>query len=450
MGDVRLDARGRLLFESIVSKNSLVLRTIGGGRKGEVAASRFLDNDSVDPAMILAEYVERTRAAAAGLRVVVAQDTTEISFSGRAGRRKGLGPAGDGRSPGFFMHPQVAIDAATGAMLGPVGAEIWTREDGRAASRRSRALGEKESLRWLTGMRTASEVLSSVAASLVVVGDRESDIYSVLAMKPAGIDIIVRAAQNRALDDGGLLKSAGEHWRVLARETIELAGRRAGDAGGPMPARTATVAISAGTVRVLRPERPNPEPGEPASLTLGLVIVTESDPPAGAEPVCWRLLTSLPVADARDAREVIRLYRLRWRIEEVFRALKTDGLDLEASQVTNARRLFNLAALGLAASVRIIQLVDARDGSERPASDVIEPAQYDAVAAISKSLEGSTERQRNPHAKGSLAWLAWVCGRLGGWNCYYKPPGTKTMAQGWTRLTERLEGYDIARTATHD
>ena len=42
--------------------------------------------------------------------------------------------------------------------------------------------------------------------------------------------------------------------------------------------------------------------------------------PAGVEqPLLWRLVTTLPVATLANALEVVRLYRLRWRIEEVFR-----------------------------------------------------------------------------------------------------------------------------------
>lgn len=448
MGDIRLDERNEELFGQVVAKSTLVLRKLGA-RKDELAAHRFLDNDRVDPEMILAPHVERTRRACRGLRILVAQDTTEVNFKGRAARRKGLGPAGDGVSPGFFIHPQVAIDAETGAVLGVVGAEIWTRKEGKAGPRRERSLAEKESLRWLTGMETAAGRLGDVTASLIVVGDRESDIYPVLARRPEGVDVIVRAAHDRALEEGGLLKSAGALWDVLARARITVPGRRAGDTGSPTKARETEVEISAGKVTMKRPRNGKVEEGTPETLSLGLVIVEERAPLAGAEPICWRLLTTLPVATAADAKEVIRLYRRRWRIEEVFRTLKTDGLDLEASQVTEGKRLFKLAALGLAAAVRIIQLVDARDGSTRPATDVIEEERIEAVAAIGKSLEGRTPRQKNPWAKGTLASLAWICARLGGWNCYYRKPGPKTMADGWRRLAERLEGYALAESLRH-
>jgi hypothetical protein len=51
---------------------------------------------------------------------------------------------------------------------------------------------------------------------------------------------------------------------------------------------------------------------------------------------------------------------------------------------------------------------------------------------------------------GSLAWLAWVVARLGGWNCYYKPPGPKTMHQGWTHLATFLAGFAFANNTDAD
>jgi hypothetical protein len=81
--------------------------------------------------------------------------------------------------------------------------------------------------------------------------------------------------------------------------------------------------------------------------------------------------------------------------------------------------------------VEPIQLVDARDGSPRPATDVIDPTLLPAGEAIGPTLEGKTERQKNPYPRHSLAWLSWIIARLGGWNCYYKPPGPKTMRAGW-------------------
>ena len=171
----------------------------------------------------------------------------------------------------------------------------------------------------------------------------------------------------------------------------------------------------------------------------------EEAAPAGVgTPLLWRLVTTLAVTTLAEAQEVVRLYRLRWRIEEVFRVLKSDGLDIEDSQLETAGRLLNLAALALVAATRLIQLVDARDGSARPATDIIATGGSAAVAAISDTLEGGSTRQKNPRDTGTLAWLSWVVARLGGWNCTCKPPGPKTMARGLDRLDDRLAGFKAA------
>ena len=104
-------------------------------------------------------------------------------------------------------------------------------------------------------------------------------------------------------------------------------------------------------------------------------------------PLLWRLVTTLPVATFAEAAEGVHLYRLRWRIEEVFRVLKSDGLDIEESQLETAGRLLNLAALGLVAAARIVQLVDARDGSSRPATAVSAASSQRRLSFSSKAMQ---------------------------------------------------------------
>jgi hypothetical protein len=391
-----------------------------------------------------------------GRRIIVAQDTSEINFAGREANRRGLGPAGDGVSAGFFIHPLVAIDSETEAVLGLLDAHIWTRDEAaKTAPRRQRAIEDKESFRWLNGVERAAELLTD-AASVVVVGDRENDIYSCLARRPAAVDLIVRAAQDRALVEDASLFASAAAWPELTQVLVKVAPRRVGD-----PGRIATVALRAGPVTLKRPRngfaKTDPETvwrfvrgfsrtARNAEVSMTLVEAREINPPPNEEPLHWRLLTTIAVGDAAAACEIVRLYRLRWRIEEVFRALKSDGMRLEETQVHEAKRLFKLAVIGLASACRTIQLVDARDGGPRPATDVIDPALLPVAEAIGPPLEGKTERQKNPHPLHSLAWLSGIIARPGGWNCYYKPPGPKTMRAGWAPFTPMAAGFTIAAT----
>jgi len=439
LGDARRDKRAAWMLDRIVATGSLKLREIGGERPGEVAAHRLLASDAVEPTALLAPHVARTAAACKGRRVVAAQDTTEINFDRCRRPAAGLGPTGNTDIRGFFVHPVVAVDAEDEAVLGVAGARIWTRSEAPTPDHRGIPFDSKESRRWLAAAEVAAEHLAPVAAEVVVVCDREGDIYPLFTRCPAPVDLIVRATHDRVLIEGGNLFAAAAAWPALGGAHVKVRPQRPGDKG-----RTARVTIKAGMVTVKRPKSA-PDRREPRTLTLGLVEVREAVAPKGAgKPLLWHLLTTRPVATLADAQQVVRFYRLRWRIEEVFRLMKSDGLDIEHSQLETAGRLLNLAALALVAAARTIQLVDARDGSVRPATDVIAPQEIEAAAAISDALQGGTERQRNPHEKGSLAWLSWIAARLGGWNCYYRPPGPKTMARGLDRLLDRIAGYKLA------
>jgi hypothetical protein len=440
LADPRTAARGAWLFDRMVATGSVVLRELGETRAGEVAVQRYLSSPYVTGEVIVGALAARTRQASAGRRVVAAQDTTEINFSGRSGARRGLGPGGDGTTPGFFIHPVVAVDADEEAVLGLAAAQIWTRAAEKVSDRHSRDRDDKESARWLEGTRSVAKALDQ-ATQIICVADREGDIWDYFVHRPAGVDLAIRARHDRPVEGGGRLFTAFAALPPLILTEVKVAPRGPGDKG-----RIAKVALRCGTVRIRRPA--TAPCSDPEVLELGLVEAIEQDnPDTVTKPLLWRIVTTLPVNGADDAREVVRIYRLRWRIEEVFRVLKRDGLALEETQVQDATHLFHLSALALGAAVRIIQLVDARDGGSRPMSDVIDPELQSAVTLIVRSREGATARQKNPHPQGSLAWLAWAVARLGGWNCYYKPPGPKTMAKGWQSLAATLSGIILATEA---
>jgi hypothetical protein len=82
-----------------------------------------------------------------------------------------------------------------------------------------------------------------------------------------------------------------------------------------------------------------------------------------------------------------------------------------------------------------------RDGqANRPMSDVFAPEDQPLIERIGQTLEGKTERQKNPHPSGSLAHATWVCARLGGWNGYGRKPGPIVLARGHVRLQTMIEG----------
>ena len=139
------------------------------------------------------------------------------------------------------------------------------------------------------------------------------------------------------------------------------------------------------------------------------------------------------MATAEEAWRIVEWYKRRWLIEQFFRVLKTQGFKLEDSQIATADRLLKLVAIAAKAAVITIQLLQARDGrGQQPARLAFNADEVATLAALNRNLEAKSKRLRNPHPPDSLAWAAWIIGRLGGWDGYpsSKPPGPITMKHG--------------------
>jgi hypothetical protein len=389
--------------------------------------TRFLRNPSVSAAEMSLHAGDQTGQRAAGRHVVAVQDTSELVLGARRARAD-YGPVGNGNAAGLLLHPVLAVEAGTGALLGLVSMQVWNRSAGELAPRRKRATANKESQRWIDATRQAGAVLEE-AASITMVSDRESDFYELFAERAHNVELIVRACQNRrieaAQEEPGLLFAFIDAQPEQSRFEVTIPaapGRRARDA---------ELAVRYAPVTVRRPLN-GADPALPETLGLTLVDVGEvSKPKDGSEPVHWRLLTTHSVTTVAQARRVVDLYRSRWSIEEFFRTLKTAGFDIEAADIGDPHAMINFVAAATIAAVTIKQLVQARDGNtDQRLSDAFDPDDRPILEAVSAKLEGKTERQRNPHPKGSLAFAAWVIARLGGWTGYYGKPGPKVMRIG--------------------
>jgi hypothetical protein len=362
---------------------------------------------------MVAEAASRTALRCAGLHVLAIQDTTVVRSEGGGG---------------LYLHPALAVDAASGAILGLTYACFLSRTQGQKADRRSKPIADKQSQRWLDGASCSAKVCRS-AARLTMISDCESDIYQAFARRPQEADLLVRAAHDRALEDGGKLFAQIDALPIAGRAELDLPAKP-GRKG-----RQAQVVVRFATAHIARPRNGLRE-DMPKSLAVTVVDVREEATPAGEGPVHWRLLTTHAVTNAAEAFAIANLYRRRWAIEQLFRTMKTKGFDIEGLLIEEEAPLRRLVMATLIAAATIQQLVHARDGEAlpgplRPITDTFAPQDQPLLEAFCAKLEGKTERQKNPHPKGSLAYGAWVCARLGGWTGYYGKPGPIVMLEGW-------------------
>jgi hypothetical protein len=439
-GDQRLGCVGGALLDAMQRQRTLCVHRLAKDRNQAIQFGRFLDNPAVTTHEMLIAASAWTAQRAVGRHILAIEDTTELHFATHAASKRGFGKGGNGEDLGLFLHPVLAVDADHGGVIGLVDCVVLNRTEGKVSDRRARPADEKESRRWLHGAEMAAERLAE-AALITVVADRESDVYDLFARRPPQVHLLCRSAQDRCLRGGGSLSAHCDGWIEQERAAISVPPR------GSRPERDATVALRFGAVTLQRPLSQAKD--LPQSVALWAVDVREIDPPHGQAPVHWRLLTTHEVTTAAQARQIVAWYRLRWIIEQVFRSLKAHGLRIEDSQIIEARCFSKLAVVALIAAVRSMQLVLARGGDTgQTIADAVNPADMAALHSLNASLQGRTDRLKNPHDGTTLAWLAWIVARLGGWSGYtskgYKPPGPKTMHQGLLRLDPILLGWHLA------
>lgn len=449
----------------MVQLGTACLRRLAQGRNQvEVRFGRLLRNPKVTVESIVAGWSEETAPAAQGRHVLAIQDTSEINFKTTEGRRRGLGTIGKGVGRGLLLHPMIAVDATTRECLGLVGGSLWTRAEPTAAKKKAasrkaaaakrkrkqkqkkkgkskrRPLSAKESRHWVETALTARKTLAQ-AAMVTMIADREADLYQMWAQVPdTTVHVLGRAYHDRKLVGGGTLTTAAAAWPVLGTRSVTIRERE--DA----PEREAELVLKAGRITVPRPEGRG-DAASPPEVTLTLIELVEPNPPDGAEPVVWRLLTTHVAADAAEAWRIVDWYRMRWLIEQFFRILKKQGFQVEDSQVETADALLKLVAIAARAAIITLQLTQARDGlSTLPALLVFSTAELGLLEALNHDYAGPAPSRRNPHTPHSLAWAAWIVARLGGWTGYTgkaRPPGPITFKNGLDLLRSMARGWEL-------
>ena len=413
-------------------ERTVTIRRLGVDEAGEKAIWRFLHNERVSEAALIAAAKEHLLAQASGRRVLAIQDTSEINFSRQKRRKAAFGRGGNGIDPAFFVHPVLAVDAESGVILGLADVQLWERNGGAAGT-----AGEPESRRWLRGAEAAASLRAAGASAVTVIADREGDIYAAFARRPPTVELLVRAQTERALATGGHLFTHLDGLPIAERFILDL------PAVPGRAARQAEMALRYGPVELRRP-RNGADRDLPQSLALYALDVREVEPPKGIAPVHWRLLSSAPIDSVDTAHRVIADYRRRWHIEQLFRTLKSQGLGLEESQIESPEALRKLALVALRAAVVCMQLVHARHGADkRPASAAFSPDDIAVLNAIAPTVNGKTERLGNPFPPRSLPWAAWIVARLGAWSGAKdsKPPGPITMHRGLQRFRAIAHGF---------
>jgi hypothetical protein len=440
-GDKRLDDRVVTLLSDLGSRPNLSIPAACGGRAEMKAAYAFFDNDKVTFEKVIQPHIDQTKQRLAQQQVaLLVQDTTEIDVTRPEQEVKGAGEL-DGSRRGFLLHEMQAFTPDR-IPLGTVWADVLNRTEGvshapsadKKRERKQTPIEEKESMRWLTGLREARQVAQELpGVQCVCVADSEADIYELFAEPRGPLHWLIRACQDRALkgDAPGHLRDQVLATPVLYEVKLRIRGRTAKTAAEERArrqdreSRQALVEVRAARV-VLRPP-PRPDRKLPP-VSVNVVLVREPNPPAGATPVEWILVTTLPIDTLEQVRMVVEYYCVRWNIEILFRTLKS-GCRIEQRLFEDIDRLLPCAGLYLIVAWRTLFVCHmGRSCPDLDCEVIFEPAEWKAVWV-------AIHRQEPPKKAPRLSEMVHLIASLGGY--VERPnsePGTQTLWIGLQRM----------------
>ena len=401
-------------------------------------------DSQVTPENILAPHRARTLRRMQGKEVVLClQDGTDLNFAEHEGCR-GLGlirknQSGSG-TLGLHMHSTLVVDGE-GV---PLGVPQIQYEAPEAGGPKRKPAGERKTRRWVEGLRECARLASELeGVRPVSVMDREGDSFELFVeqRRLGTVDLLVRAQHNRRL--GRQLPKLFERVRAArAQAGMEIeVGRRSGrratgqqKAGEKREARLARVGLRWRRVELAPPR--NSDFTKEAPVRLNLVHVREDNAPEGVRPLEWFLLTSVGVKSSREAKQVLEWYRLRWRIEDWHRVLKT-GCKVEYLGHRSGDRIERAVTIKAVIAWRLMAMTLL--GRERPelGAEVL----FSDMEILALKDFAQDRRLSLPDNLGAtVVTLAMLGGYLNRNND--PPPGHQKIWEGYVRLATMAETYE--------
>ncbi len=448
--DNRLKIRAEKIMNDMLKFGNVVVNKFSKFHTDKIGAYRMLSNNSISYEDLLKGVKQACKGNQGAKHLLCIQDTTELNFTDHIDRigkdDPDIGPVTREDNAGYFCHPMLVVDPEKMIPVGISSVTLWNRRWDKTKRRerdyKQQAISEKESYRWIDSALQTKELLSETPL-LTIIGDREADIYEEIVKVPdERTHLLIRSSWNRNLYDSKLklfdyLASSEE------RDTyaLEINGNK------KRKRRVAKMSLRYTKVKLQKPINRNLS-AYPDYVEVVAIQASElpQSVPRGEDPILWRLLTTHEINNIQQAIQCIEWYKTRWHIEELFRILKSKGLQIESSQLETGAALKKLTVMALQVALTTMILKLSMHNPEKiNASIIFSNEQIVFIKLLVESLEGKTAKQKNPYPQNTLAWAAWAIARLSGWSGYNSqgPPGYISLKTGLDRFNDNYNGYKM-------
>jgi len=400
---------------------------------------RLINNKAISHSTFLSGYqsglIKYSKEQTSEEPWILIQDTMVTDFNKR---HLDLGYTQTPHSNGFLLHHGLLLDEHC-IPLGLLHQQVIHRERneyGKAKLFRQKKIEEKESNKWLEGIRTGISFSREACRDLIHVMDREADIIDVINMcQQANQYFIIRARHDRST------LSHKERWKEDDVEKFRLFHTMR------------SLENNSVIKRDLRDTKGNRYEADcylnyhkfrfrSIEQDVNSVWIKEKNTTAETEPVEWFLLTNLPVNDSKVAEGIADMYSKRWTIEDYHKCYKT-GCSIEKRQFDSRKTITtSIGLLALTAVQLLRSRYFAKQQSEASFEKVLsDKTEQELARQLAKTFLKPIDLQLcKPDT--TLWWLL-LLGRMGGHQGMKQKglPGWQTIWKGYAHFKVLLEGY---------
>ena len=402
LGDERLSKR---LVSVAAAKAEVPDCAFSGVAKGDWPAVkgyyRMIDQpeeSAVSMPNILAPHRGRTVRRMMGQKTVLClQDGCDLAYT-NLNKCEDLGVIGTNqtgaKSRGLHLHSTLAV-APNGLPLGVLRSQCVapkgkSPDDDRPAF--AIPIEEKKTFVWIEHHRDLVELAREMPNTrLVDVCDREADFFELFdeQRQDPCVDLLVRAKYDRNIIEG---EEPSKLFATVRQEPVQSLVRihiprqsarpkKSKQKARPKrPGRTADMAVRHMQIQL----RPAHYHADKEPIEISVIHALEENPPPGAKAVEWFLLTTIRITSVEHAEQCLRWYRLRWRIEDWHRVLKS-GCRIESLAHATAERLRRAIAINLVIAWRIMLMtLLGRETPELPAEVLFSDIELRTLRAYAK------------------------------------------------------------------
>ena len=435
--DKRLNKRLIKIVGQALAQPSATIPQASGSWSDTKATYDFWKSERFEYDEIINGHRQKTAGRAEKEEVVLMiQDTSDFNFTHHGSKtwEKGFGETCSQKYVrGLKVHSSLMV-SGEGVPLGVSDIEIWSRDPEKKQEKKvSKSQKEKESKRWLRGL-VDGELMVPSSTQLVIITDREGDIYEIFGMeRNENTDLLIRARHNRRVESElkylqpSLLASAplGEMEIVLGKTEKRME-------------RKAIVTIRSTQVKMMRPAN---SLNKQKTICINAISVVEENPPAGEKGIEWTLLTSLPIDNYDALVTYIRWYSYRWLIERYHYVLKS-GCGVEKLQLETAERIKKALATYAIVAFRLLWLLyESRNHPNISCELIFSQDEWQSLYCYIHKK--SHPPNVVPPIKTVIIWIAKLGGFLGRKND--GEPGIKCLWKGLKRFFDIAETWQLSK-----